>query len=843
MVQLFFWTIAFFVPLSLSAQKQDVTMKGVILDSITNETIPYSTIAVTPVKGTQELETLKQVTDDAGRFTILLPAADEYRLMASFIGKKMAPLSVPFARVQAGTMVRVRMQDRSEELGTVTVTAARPLVRIDADRIAYNVTDDPMSKTENLRDMLRKVPLVTVDGEGKIQVKGSSNFRIYLNGKPSTMLGSNPKEVLRSIPASSIKKVEVITDPGVKYDAEGVNAILNIVTESATIEGYAGSVSLNASPLQPMLAPSLFFTSKIGKLGITTNYNYWLARTLIASTTESTLHLAQGTQKETAVSPGGGADGHNGSLNLTYDFDPHNLLSAAVSLNLYRSKNNTDTETKLYRSAGELQDAYKNSAFDKSYSGSVEANVDYQRSTEREGELLTLSYRFLHNPSTTDQDMSLEYTRRNGGEMPQPEVKQQRSSSRASLNEHTVQVDYTRPFGEVHLVDVGAKAIFRRGDSRASYEILDPIANGWKPGSIFGQHLGIASAPMNYKQDIYGLYANYTAKLDKWTLVAGMRGEYGTYDVRFTDWKGADFSRKFLDWVPQITLSYQLAAMQQLKLSYNYRVSRPNITQVNPYKRQISPSMVSEGNPDINNAKMHHVDLAYNLYSQKLTLMASLQGGYSNDNITQITYVDKDNPGVIHASWGNYGTSRNIGGNLFINYVPKPWVRLYANANLTHHMFEARNQKTPQGDTYTNEQKGFGGISYLGAMFTLPKEWSIGLNGGFFAQEPELGRSSVYGSWHNISFSKSFFDGKLTLSGFLNNPIMPYQTFRITTTAPGLKQEFAVRQFMFNGGVGISFNFGKMKSQIRKVQRTIVNDDLSKAKGNTVQQSVGKGKQ
>ncbi|MDO4722087.1 TonB-dependent receptor domain-containing protein [Porphyromonas circumdentaria] len=841
MIGLLSLILGLFTPEQGKAQRQEITLKGVIMDSVTNETIPYATIAITPMRGAQQLETLQQVTDDMGRFAVLVPSAEEYSLLASFVGKKMNPLKVSYERVQSGAMVRVRMQDRTEELSTVTVTAARPLVRIDADRIAYNVTDDPMSKSENLRDMLRKVPLVTVDGEGNVQVKGSSNFRIYLNGKPSSMMSSNPKEVLRSIPATSIKKVEVITDPGVKYDAEGVNAILNIVTDSTSLEGYTGTLSFNASPLQPYLSPSLFFTGKIGKLGITTNYSYWDYRTTISTETHTDIDFTHGKQRELSRMPDNKAHGHYGSLNLTYDFNPKNLLSADVSFNLYDSKNRTLSENRLTQTTGVLQDAYEGNTHNKSHSGSIEANIDYQHSTDRENELLTLSYRLMHSPSGSEQNMDLNYTHRGGVAIVSPLPLQQRSHSRAALNEHTVQIDYTRPFGTVHLIDVGAKTIFRRGSSHSTYELFNPIQQTWEKGSLFGQHVGIASAPMKYQQDIYGVYANYTAKLTDFTLIAGVRGEYGIYNVRFDDLEGANFSRTFLDLVPQVTLSYQLSNMQQLKLSYNYRVARPNIRQLNPYRTQQSPTLISEGNPDINNSKMHHLNLSYNYYSQKFTLMASLQGGYSNDNITQIMYLDKENPTIVHASWGNYGTSRNMGGNVFINYTPKPWLRIYANGNLTHYYFEARNQKNPQGEAYTNSQQGFGGVSYLGATITLPKKWTVGLNGGFFAQEPRLGHSSVYGTWHNMSLSKALFKNRLTLSAFVNNPFMPYQTFRVTTTAPGFRGEVAVKQFMFNGGIGISYNFGQMKSQIRKVQRTIVNDDLSKAKGSESQQGIGQG--
>lgn len=226
-------------------------LRGMVLDSLSREPVPFAAVSFTPIEEGKEGSALRQLTDDGGRFAISVPVANEYKVEASFVGKKMQSQILPYSKVKSMGMLRLFMADDAENLAEVTVTAARPLVRLDADRIAYNVKDDPLSKSENLQEMLRKVPLVTVDGEGNVSVKGSKNFRIYLNGKPSKMISSNPKEVLRSIPASTIKSVEVITEPGVKYEAEGVGAILNIITEQTSFEGYQAQVGLRGSIVQP----------------------------------------------------------------------------------------------------------------------------------------------------------------------------------------------------------------------------------------------------------------------------------------------------------------------------------------------------------------------------------------------------------------------------------------------------------------------------------------------------------------------------------------------------------------------------------------------------------------
>ena len=135
---------------------------------------------------------------------------------------------------------------KSLELQGVEIVKQKALVKSDIDKITYNIEDDPDSKSNSTLEMLRKVPMVTVDGEDKIQVNGSSSFKIYVNSKPNQMMSNNPSEVLKSMPASSIKRIEVITNPGPKYDAEGVGGILNIITHSKSIEGYTATFNANA---------------------------------------------------------------------------------------------------------------------------------------------------------------------------------------------------------------------------------------------------------------------------------------------------------------------------------------------------------------------------------------------------------------------------------------------------------------------------------------------------------------------------------------------------------------------------------------------------------------------
>jgi len=222
--------------------KTSIPIKGIVIDSLTRETIPYATINISEEKS-QDKPVKVFTSDESGKFQSTIENEGDYLLTVQFVSKKQA--IKPFSITQETKLVdfgNIEMKDNTE-LNEVVVTAFKPLVTADIDKITYSMEDDPEALTNNVLDMLKKVPMVTVDADDKIQLKGSGNFKIYLDGKPSNMISNNPSQVLRSMPANTVKKIEVITDPGSKYDAEGIGGIINIITNKQPLGGYTGSVN------------------------------------------------------------------------------------------------------------------------------------------------------------------------------------------------------------------------------------------------------------------------------------------------------------------------------------------------------------------------------------------------------------------------------------------------------------------------------------------------------------------------------------------------------------------------------------------------------------------------
>lgn len=826
LVVFIFWQQA----IALSAQQAErITIRGIVLDEKMLP-LPFATIEVTPISGEEKGDPIQQVTDDAGQFVLSLPQAEQYVIVASYVGYSMDPMTESYSSLKKKAMLRVKMKEDAQELGEVTVAAKRPLVRIDVDKLAYNVAEDPLSKNQSLRELLRRVPLVTVDGEGNVQVKGSSNFKIYLNGKPSSMLQANPKDILQSIPAGSIKKVEVITDPGVKYDAEGVVAILNIVTEAgASLEGITGTVY--GSVLYPLyLASGAYVTAKIGKLGISGNYNYSYMNRKNQQSSEYDTELGNAYLHSASNANRMKMNMHTASLTLTYDLNPHNLLSLSANINpTFLGPNENVNTTERYKGAKESL-LYRDSTFmlSKNQSGNVEANLDYQWTGRTPDQLLTVSYRYFYQPSNDDvMSRGIAYVPGMA-----PFQWQEKNLNDAHMNEHTGQVDYTQSFAKKHFIETGLKYIYRLGKTNPSYQIFDPQLNEWVVGSRYGQHLGISSSPMDYVQTVFAAYASYAYKVEKFSMKAGLRLERGLMDVAYQKVPEAGLKNHFTDVVPQLSLGYNITPTQQLKLNYMMHVGRPSIDQINPYKDQSQGYRVQYGNAALKNERQHTLSLGYSLFKTKFSLNASLNGLYVHHPITAVMFVSPDNPDVIQSTFENYGKKWSLGTNLFLSWNPNQWLRFYSNMNMSYVSFDrmrdSRNINGGQGENKTI--RGLGGTAYVGGMATLPKSWIIWFNTGLFRQEPTSYQESFGSGWHSFGVTKQFLKKKLSVSLFANNPFRAHYKLTITQYTGGGKATLRSTSIAPSVGLNISYTFGQLNKAIRTVSRSIENTDLSSEK-------------
>ena len=580
-------------------------VKGILLDSLTQEGEPYATIKI--VKKEAPAKALKMlVTDMKGQFQEKVPGTGNFVMTITSVGR--TPIVKDFS-VKAGEKLvdfgTLYIVDASNELGQVEIVAQKPLVKADIDKIEYNVQDDPDAQSNSVLEMLRKVPLVTVDGEDNIQVNGSSSFKVYVNGKPNNMMSNNPTEVLKSMPANSIKHIEVITNPGPKYDAEGVGGILNIVTVGSGLEGYTATFSANVS--NRGAGGGAFGTIKSGKLTVSARYNYNYndqPRNYSSGSQHVTPEAV--TENSSNLDYDGSNKGHgsfqSGSMEASYEIDTLRLVT--MSFGLWGGGNKSNGSTDYIATFPENINAapiYSYSAFNRSKSSwySIDGGIDYQRLFKVKDRMLTFSYKINTRPQTSDS--YTEYEIDNGYNPDWADylnrLKNQHNDGEQNTTEHTFQADYTTPIGKLHTLEAGAKYILRNNSSEDDRFDADDT----------GKYEYNKDQSSHYKHlnDIIAAYLGYGLKVKRLSGRLGLRYEHTIQDVKYLVGRGEDFTKNFDDVVPSASIGYKLTDMSNLRLGYNMRIYRPGIWSLNPYLNDTDPSYISQGNPKLDSEKSH----------------------------------------------------------------------------------------------------------------------------------------------------------------------------------------------------------------------------------------------
>lgn len=822
-------SMALILMLALCAKAQNTqhsyTITGVVADSVTHEGEPYATLTI--ARADSAANPLKQaLTDIKGRFSISSSGTGSYLLMVRSMGRK--PMQRAYTvdattrTIDLGTLL---LQDGGNQLETVEVVAYKPLVKADIDKIAYSVEDDPEANTNTVIEMLKKVPMVTVDGQDNIRVNGNSSFKIYVNGKPNNMMTKNPKEVLKSMPASSIKKIEVITNPGPKYDAEGVGGILNIVTEGKGPEGYNATFSGRAN--NSSYGGGLYATVKQGKLTMSVNYNASSNHSPKGYTYSDRSQIGtDGTVTSSTVADGytkGHSQWQGGDVEASYEIDTLRLITGSFSLSKFTSKRDAlNTAFSTVPATGQRLYGYRSPSHSKENWDDYSASLDYQRSFSVKDRLLTLSYRLESSPSTSDSRYL--YTDREAADDWQTfidRMRDQRMDGDENTMEHTFQIDYTTPFAKHHTWEAGVKYILRRNKSDNDRYNL---GTGDKDETYDSDN----SSHYRHHNDILAAYTGYGLTLDKWSARLGLRYEHTLQKVEYLLGRGTNFHKNFDDLVPSARLGYKFSDATNLSLGYKMRINRPGIWYQNPYLDDRIPDAISQGNPNLDTEKSHAVDLQFSSYNSKLTYTLTGTYRFVNNSIESVDRLvnDRDIEGlpnptgkdVIYSSYANIGHIQYAGLMAYANWTPITNTRITLNGSVGYsHMSD--------GQSLRNH----GWCTNIDASLqqTFAKTWIF--NASYYVQTPQptlQGKDARY-QWYNFSLSKSFMDKRLTLTAYIINPFgKRYFCYRSETVADNFRTTASSSWCQLYYGVSVRFRIGKLKASVKHTERTVENNDV-----------------
>ena len=787
--------LSFFAPILLVAQNKVTNYQviGQIVEKITGNGVPFATVII---KNDSIKVKKAQACDVSGNFSIDLNAPLKYTIIVSSVGYKefSMPLTVSKLKTDLGKI----SVEEGVLLKEVTVTAQKPLVKIDPDKIVYSMESDPEAQANNALEMLRKVPLITVDAEENITLNGQSNFKVLVNGKSSTMMSTNFKEALKSLPANTIRDIEVITNPSSKYDAEGVGGIINIITSKKTIDGYNGSVSSGVDA-RGSLNLSGYLAVKINKFSFSSRYygSQFIqpeSRTSVATEyfNNTDYHYSQSNGNSTYK---GLSNGYTGEA--SYDIDSLNLIS--LSFWGFRSsyENNGFTETRYMNIDNDTTRLYNNHLKSSNISGSLSGNIDYQRTYKKPDKSLTFSYKLDNNPRTIKNTSGID------GIINYPSYSQL-SENDAVGREQTFQADYYDPITKKHQLESGIKFILRQNTSNSE---------------IFRDNVKLDNVnDLDYNQYILGLYAGYLIKWKKLSTKTGLRLERTWNDGNSkTSGINTDFTNRLFNLVPYITFSYMPKQGQTIKLSYTQRLSRPGIWYLNPYVNNSDSLNISYGNPMLKSEVSHSFELGYTYFTPKLNFSASSSSSFANNSIERISRVESN--GATVSTYENIGKDQLYGLNLYLSYRPSGKLNLFLNGGVNYSKLEAN-----AGYSITNQ--GFSYRGSLGGRRTLWKDGSVNANLGVYSSSIMLqGRSSSF-FYTSLGVSQYFLKRKLMLSVSTSDPFWYRKKYtnesKDITFNSHIENSYPAQNVRFS----VAYNFGKMDLQVKKARRGIKNDDI-----------------
>lgn len=747
------------------------------------------------------------------RRTILLIAAAIFSLGFPAEADKPAATVLPTDTVDAPA-------DSTQVLDEFVVTARKKLVESDGAKLTYNVEEDPQAQSSPVMDILRKVPGVSVDAEDNIKVNGQSSFKIFLNGREDPTMQDDVKQILKAMPASSIKKIEVISDPGAKYEAEGIGGILNIVTLTRQrLEGLMVNTSLWTGNGGTGAYAGVRAKVKNVTADLSVNYNNGHLYHRYAnskSENENLLVTRPGELFRRTTNQRMRMNNYDYTgvrLNTSWEPDTLNLftLSGNFSLNGW---GNPFTETTVGTDIdGNELWSYKRHALKqegKWRGGSV--MTSFQHTFGAEGaHNLVLSYSYSNNGDNNDYLMET-YDVENYTDL---DYIYSRSLSKGFSDTHIAQIDYANPFAKWITFEAGAKGTFFRNHNHSE--------------GLYGMDLDML-APRdgtdmraNQFRDIMATYVSADLTFSKLKGRLGMRYEHTRMGMRYPDGNATDFTSNLNDVVPNASVTYNLTDASNLRLAYQMRISRPSLGVLNPYVNRMTEGEIRYGNPDLESEKMHNITLSYSNYDHPLTGEVKLNYMYESNSITDIIFMYE---GVKNTTYANVGKSQYLELETNLSWSPVTDLSLNLYYSITRNWLKADSELLHRSKQYWQDNVN------LSADYKFPCKIRISGWGGYWSPWQDLQSKGQAGYYYGLGLSRSFLAEDALTIGVNGNTFLPtYRDNKYTQTSETLRYTSTFRYPQWYVGASISYRFGGLKAQVKKTAASIEAESEAGASG------------
>lgn len=782
---------------SLTAQNRTPDITGTILDKTSGTPLESATIQVFSIP--DSTLTGGGLSDKDGKFVVSGIPEGNYYIRISYIGyngaiAKNVNVKSNSKTISLGT---VKLEQSTEMTQEIEVIGEAPVMTFEAGKQVYDAKKDLTAQSSNTLELLKNIPSVEVDNDGNVSLRGSSNVKILINGKPSALLSAGT-QVLQNIPANLVDKVEVITNPSAKYEAEGVSGLINIVMKENSALGYNGNLRLNGGT-QDKYNLSMTASAKKNKLTLTGSYSFWdynlpgkTEFDRLTFTSTNSRYIDQNLNwKYNGIS-------HFGSVGADYDLDKENTLSFLGNIFVY-NRNITGTDMLKFYNPEYIETGNITYYNDDGRNGiNLEGTITYNRKYEKKEKELTAFVNYSNRNEYSEINLETNETN-NTGEMTNLQ-------NNYRFNFLNSQADFTAPFGkndELKL-ETGLKSNLRFINGSYSYNYFDNASGNWLP--VPGNENNV-----NYSDMVNAAYANFSGKYKDFSLQAGLRSEHTFIDFSIL-YNTQAYNNKYLDFFPSISASQKLDNENQVQASYSRRINRPGLFFLNPFVDRIDEYTLRSGNPYLNSEYINSYELRYIRDFKILT--ATLSGFYRNlnDKITFIT--DTDTNGVSYMKPENRGQNNTYGLEAILQGGFAKWWTY--NGSISYYNTNVIDDAN--GINFDENYYAWGGRLQTNAA--IPDLFDVQLS--YFYQGKQVNSQGEISPFQmfNLSFQKSIFDKKLNV-GLRINDLFNQQRFKMVRGDVNFSQNLYQKTDSRAVFLTLTYNFGEQfnsKSQ-RNLQR------------------------
>ncbi len=784
-------------------------ISGTVIDSLTKKPVDYATISIfksgakTPINGV--------LTDAKGNFKLDNIRAGKYKITVSFIGyptKTFDPVETTASKPD-NNMGQLVIAPSAKTLKEVQVVGQQALIENKIDKIVYNAEKDLTAAGGNATDVLQKVPLVSVDMNGNVAIRGDQNVRVLINGKPSGATSASLSDVLKTIPADQIKSIEVLTSPSAKYDAEGSGGIINIITKTKNASGISGGVSGGVGTRQNN--GNINFNYNKNRFNFSANLGgnlTWPQRSF--SDFRQELKVGAATEKNSSnTSNEIKRHGARGSLSAGYEFNGFNSINSTLTLNDGGFNANGGGDYHFEDAANSIVKDYIGRSISHNKFSGFDWNVDYTHKFKKEGHEIVVSGQWSH--SIVKSDYLNEFSDRYAS---------QKGNNNGKNNEYTAQADYTNPISKTLKLEAGGKTIQRRINSVYDIFTVTPgDINDPNPVGINPIRDNLNSNLYNYNQNVYAGYSVVTFNLPKnYAILAGFRYEntqitgdpqtpYATPGSNSQELK--PFSASYNTYVPSLTLQKTLGS-NTFKLSYSKRIQRPSLQVLNPFINRAQQQSQSVGNPNLAPEVSQTVELNYNTFVKSSVLNFSVYYKNTRDLIEGIATPITDNGVVVNRTiQNNVAANNSVGASFFGSINPIKALTIRGSINVFTYnpsVYDAYAGFVNQDALKTRLVSTLFGSAQL----NLPKNFIVEAFGFTnSARRTIQGASPAFGIYA-FGIKKQFLDKKASIGFNTVQPFAVNKSFDQNISSPTFTQT-SHTQFPFQSfGITFSYSFGKI---------------------------------